>query len=175
MTSPATKRLIEAAREHELKIWPQYFQAILDGRKAFEIRKNDRGFFEGDILWLREFDPSTGLYSGREMKKRVSYILLGPAWGLPEDMAILSIQAVEAEEQSPAEKRIKELEGLFSVQLDMIQRIEELEAENKWLREALEKCKAQRNTYHDIADCEGLTARSVEELDAEIDAILEGK
>lgn len=30
--------------DHELKIYPKYFDAILSGEKTFEIRRNDRGF-----------------------------------------------------------------------------------------------------------------------------------
>ena len=35
---------------HELKIYPEYFKAVISGEKTFEIRKNDRPFAtrEGD-------------------------------------------------------------------------------------------------------------------------------
>ena len=42
---------------HELKIWPQYYQRVADGSKTFEVRKNDRGFQNGDDVVLRYFDP----------------------------------------------------------------------------------------------------------------------
>ena len=29
------------SKTHELKIYPKYFEAILDGKKTFEIRKDD--------------------------------------------------------------------------------------------------------------------------------------
>lgn len=37
---------------HELKILPEYFEAVTSGRKQFEIRKNDRDFKVGDQLIL---------------------------------------------------------------------------------------------------------------------------
>ena len=37
---------------HELKTWPQFWPALCDGSKTFELRKNDRGFEVGDILIL---------------------------------------------------------------------------------------------------------------------------
>lgn len=43
--------------KHILKIWPQYYQAVADGSKTFEVRVNDRGFQKGDHVLLREFDP----------------------------------------------------------------------------------------------------------------------
>ena len=52
-------------QRHELKTWPPYFGAVLDGSKRFEVRKDDRGFCDGDVLRLREWDPETMLYTGR--------------------------------------------------------------------------------------------------------------
>jgi len=42
---------------HELKSWPDQFEAVKDGDKRFEFRKNDRGFQVGDLLHLRKFYP----------------------------------------------------------------------------------------------------------------------
>jgi ASC-1-like (ASCH) protein len=62
---------------HELKTWPQYFQDIKEGKKTFEIRKNDRNYQVGDVLLLKEWDPNTleGEYTGEEMKVHVTYIM----------------------------------------------------------------------------------------------------
>jgi hypothetical protein len=59
---------------HELKCWPEYFEALRDGRKTFEFRVDDRDFVPGDILWLREWHPDTR-YSGRDLRRRVTYVM----------------------------------------------------------------------------------------------------
>jgi hypothetical protein len=59
-------------RTHELKTWPEYFQAVLDGRKTFEIRRNDRGFEVGDRVLLLEW--MGGRYTGRELDRRIVYL-----------------------------------------------------------------------------------------------------
>lgn len=41
---------------HHLKTMPEYFQAVIEGRKPFEVRKNDRGFKVGDRVILEEFE-----------------------------------------------------------------------------------------------------------------------
>ena len=42
---------------HELKILPQFYRAVLEGRKTFEVRKNDRHYCVGDFISLAEYDP----------------------------------------------------------------------------------------------------------------------
>ena len=58
----------------EKKIYPKYFQAILDGRKSFEIRLNDFDIQEGDTLVLKEWDKETGNYTGRELEREIGYV-----------------------------------------------------------------------------------------------------
>lgn len=56
---------------HELKIQPNFFQAIADGKKTFEIRLDDRGYQEGDEVMLREMDTQ---YTGREIVAIIGYV-----------------------------------------------------------------------------------------------------
>lgn len=74
---------------HDLKILPIYFEEVLKGIKTFELRKNDRNFKTEDILRLREF--LNGEYTGREVLRRVTYILGGGNYGLEEGYVILAI------------------------------------------------------------------------------------
>jgi hypothetical protein len=60
---------------HELKTWPEYFAAIVSGRKTFELRRNDRAFRENDTLHLREYEPVNRRYTGRELHRVVTYML----------------------------------------------------------------------------------------------------
>lgn len=80
-------------KTHELKCRPEPFQAVLDGHKMFEWRKDDRGYEVGDTLRLREWDtcdcggivPECGgpgvcvevgaCYTGRECTRTVTYII----------------------------------------------------------------------------------------------------
>ena len=75
--------------DHYLKIWPEPFAAVLDGRKRFEVRRDDRGYAVGDVLHLREWVPDRGAYTGRVQTRTVSYIARG--WGLPEMMCVMGL------------------------------------------------------------------------------------
>ena len=59
----------------EKKIWPIYFEKIASGDKTFELRLADWACNPGDSLLLREWDPNTKRYTGREIEKEVAYVL----------------------------------------------------------------------------------------------------
>lgn len=40
---------------HTLKVVSPYFDALVNGAKTFEVRKNDRAYQRGDVLVLREW------------------------------------------------------------------------------------------------------------------------
>jgi hypothetical protein len=67
----------EAPRVHQLKTRPFEFAAVADGRKTFDIRRDDRGYAVGDILDLAEWEPA-GRYTGRCQRVQVTYLLTGP-------------------------------------------------------------------------------------------------
>jgi phosphoribosyl-ATP pyrophosphohydrolase len=86
---------------HELKILPQYFNAVQDGSKTFEIRKNDRKFEVGDKIVLKEFERGADNFidvriktgcTGKEITKEISYILDGGQYGLEEGYCILGLK-----------------------------------------------------------------------------------
>ncbi|PIR72790.1 MAG: RNA-binding protein [Candidatus Nealsonbacteria bacterium CG10_big_fil_rev_8_21_14_0_10_36_23] len=59
----------------EKKVWPEFFQKILNGDKTFELRLADFKCSLGDILILREWTPKTKSYTGRVLRKKVIYVL----------------------------------------------------------------------------------------------------
>lgn len=87
---------------HELKILPQYFEAVQAGLKNFEIRIDDRNYKEGDTLILKEWfigsdsanynTETPQYYTGREITKEISYILKGGKYGLEEGYCIASLK-----------------------------------------------------------------------------------
>ncbi len=77
-------------KQHELKIWPEFFNKVLSGEKTFELRKDDRAFRAGDVLILKEWNPKTKKYTGRESDYYVPYIMSG--FGLKKDWVIMSIK-----------------------------------------------------------------------------------
>lgn len=83
--------------EHELKTWPEYFQAVWKGLKKFEVRKNDRDFKVGDTLYLREWDPVTEKYTGREARVEVTYVFVGAGYmGLGSGYVVMSVDLFTA-------------------------------------------------------------------------------
>ncbi|MBU3923860.1 MAG: DUF3850 domain-containing protein [Nanoarchaeota archaeon] len=58
----------------EKKIWPEYFQEILNGNKTYELRLADWECNEGDILVLKEWNPKTKTHTGRVIEKEVGFV-----------------------------------------------------------------------------------------------------
>ena len=77
---------------HHLKISSKYFDAVKDGRKTFEIRKNDRNYRNGNVLILRECDD--GEYTGRIVVVYVAYVLTHEDFpdGIQPGYCIMSIK-----------------------------------------------------------------------------------
>jgi hypothetical protein len=84
---------------HSLKYWTEFFEAVVDGRKPFELRVDDRGYCEGDVLLLEEWTPdnktrdrSTGTYTGRATTVLVTYLMRGLILGLKEGWVVMGIR-----------------------------------------------------------------------------------
>lgn len=78
--------------EHELKIYPWFFCALVTGKKRFELRENDRNYQVGDTLILREYDPAQRRYTGYVVRAEVTYLLnLNEYLELDTDYVVLSI------------------------------------------------------------------------------------
>jgi hypothetical protein len=84
---------------HHLKTWPEPFQAVVDGKKRYEVRFNDRGYEVGDTLVLQEWVPTEERYTGREFLVGVLYISRtetepGLLLGLEPGWMVLSIKPI---------------------------------------------------------------------------------
>lgn len=85
------------SKVHRLKIWPEYFQAVVSGKKTFEVRYNDRDFRINDTLILEEYEPHSNTFTGNTVKVRVSYILYGDdegPFGLASGYCIMGIYRI---------------------------------------------------------------------------------
>ena len=100
--------------KHKLKLNDRYFDAVANGIKTFEIRKDDRRFRVGDTLVLyrvgvdgkyitslkvdgktfTEDEPSSWTHS---VEVKVKYILTHDDFpdGIPEGYVVMSIERVE--------------------------------------------------------------------------------
>jgi ASC-1-like (ASCH) protein len=56
------------------KIWPEYFEAVVSGKKKYELRLSDFEVNEGDSLILEEWNSETKEYTGRRTEKKVTYV-----------------------------------------------------------------------------------------------------
>lgn len=61
LAKPASEDMPRDPKTHELKSWPEHFQAVLEYTKRYERQEvnlyRDHEFLPGDTLFLREFEP----------------------------------------------------------------------------------------------------------------------
>jgi len=79
--------------KHELKCIRPFFADVLALRKTFEIRRNDRNFEIGDLLWLREYDVYREELTGRSCRRIVTYMT---SFQQQEGYVVLGIEPEDA-------------------------------------------------------------------------------
>ncbi len=79
---------------HTLKTWPEYYQAIIEGKKTFDIREDDRPFTVGDFVRLEEWNPTTKQLTGRIADYKITYLMRGGPFAVP-GRVILSLGEVD--------------------------------------------------------------------------------
>lgn len=81
-------------KEHYLKTWPTYFDAIQRGEKTFEGRKNDRKFAEGDTVILRRTisDQDWNIdATAPELRFQIGFVLHGGQFGIQDGYCVFSL------------------------------------------------------------------------------------
>ncbi|GAB4023207.1 hypothetical protein GCM10028808_72940 [Spirosoma migulaei] len=87
--------LMPDQKVHELKVWAKYFKALDDGTKPFEVRKNDRSFQAGDILFLHEYDPLTDTFGNQYLYREVTYVLHGGEFGIESGFVVMGLAGLD--------------------------------------------------------------------------------
>ncbi len=84
------------------KIRQKYFEAIVDGKKTFEVRRNTTDYKLGDDILLDEVDEA-GANTGRSCFVRITYILpftelaeIYPNKAFSSDLLILGVRLISA-------------------------------------------------------------------------------
>lgn len=76
-------------KTHELKTLADFWDAVADGTKTFEVRENDRGFQTGDKLRLVRTVPGEASIPPQVIVKTITYVLSG--WGLKNGFVALGL------------------------------------------------------------------------------------
>lgn len=84
---------------YNVKSWVPFFQAFKRGEKKHDMRDlKDRDYQVGDILFLEEYDPFKGEYTGEVLRMKITYITSNKtpcafsSAALDKDYCILSLE-----------------------------------------------------------------------------------
>lgn len=84
-------------KEHTIKINKIFCDDIIDKKKTFEVRFNDRNYQVGDIIHFLPVDENKRECYHRIVNRvyKITYVLTG--WGLQTGYVVLSIQEVQCD------------------------------------------------------------------------------
>ncbi len=86
--------------KHELKLETKWFDAVVNGFKNFEVRKNDRDYKVGDTLLLQEIISADGKreYTPRSLYTVITFIITHEEFpdGINEGYCVLGIRLGDA-------------------------------------------------------------------------------
>jgi len=75
---------------HHIKCERENYQDMLDGIKTFDVRKDDRYYRVGDLVWLEE--TIDGEKTGRQMSpKEIVYKFDGGIYGIERGFCVLQL------------------------------------------------------------------------------------
>jgi len=80
---------------HVIKCQTPYFQDVLDRRKTFEVRLNDRDYQVDDELHMIEVECDSLTQTGRRLSATISYMLSDASWGLRDNYVVLALEDVK--------------------------------------------------------------------------------
>ncbi len=79
---------------HHIKLSEHFAEAVLLGRKNFEIRNNDRGYQFGDLVQFQVMGKEGPVeHELNALTYEITYVLSG--WGLKEGYVVFGIREVK--------------------------------------------------------------------------------
>lgn len=83
---------------HTIKIKESFADAIMNGDRTFEVRKNDRGYQKGDIVVFQAIEDTASLplsiaHPINTVNFKITYVLNG--WGIKEGYVVFGIKFLE--------------------------------------------------------------------------------
>lgn len=79
------------------KVWPEYFEKIISGKKKLELRLADFEINEDDTLILEEWDNNKKEHTGRKVEVIATYIIKtkDQAFWPPEEVEKYGFQVIQ--------------------------------------------------------------------------------
>jgi len=85
-------------KTHTIKTWVAFYQELVDGKKTFEFRQNDRNYQVGDEVIHREYDPEKEEFTGRQLFTTITYILPGGIFGVPDNFCVFGFHTTKQDD-----------------------------------------------------------------------------